>query len=430
MSAFAYRQGVLAAEDVALDGLALRVGTPFYCYARRALEERYRAYAEGCAKAGLDALVAYGIKANDSLAVIATLARAGAGADVVSEGEIRRALRAGVAAERIVFSGVGKTQAEIAFALATGIRQINVESEAELAAVVDVAGATGRRAPVALRVNPNVDAGTHDKIATGRKGDKFGVALDDAEALYARMAADARLDVRGLAVHIGSQILSLDPFRTAFTRVADAARRLRAAGHPVATFDFGGGLGVGYRGETAPTPAAYAAVIADAIAGLDVAVIVEPGRSIVAEAGVLVTRVIYVKRTHGHTFVIVDAAMNDLLRPVMYDAYHDIRPVREPVAGAPRSPVEIVGPICESADAFARARPLPPVEPGHVLVIENAGAYGRVMASCYNARPLIPEVLVHGNRADIIRRRPTFEESIALESIPGWLACAAAQGAA
>ncbi len=430
MSAFAYRAGVLHAEDVALDRLAERVGTPFYCYSRRAIEQRYRAYAEGCAQAGLDALIAYGVKANDNLAVIATLARMGAGADVVSEGEIRRALRAGVGAGRIVFSGVGKTQPEIGFALATGIRQINVESEAELALVAEVAGAAGQRAPVALRVNPNVDAGTHDKIATGRKGDKFGVTLDDAPALYARMAADERLDARGLAVHIGSQILVLDPFRAAFSRVADVARRLKAAGHPVTTLDFGGGLGVGYRGEAAPTPAAYAAVIAEAIDDLGVGVIVEPGRSMVAEAGVLVTRVTYVKETHGHTFVVVDAAMNDLLRPAMYDAFHDIRPVREPAADAPRAPVEIVGPICESADAFARARPLPPVGPGHVLVIADAGAYGRVMASCYNARPLIPEVLVHGNRADIVRRRPSFEESIALETIPGWLARAAARGAA
>lgn len=430
MNVFAYRKGVLHAEDVALDRLAERIGTPFYCYAARGLEQCYDDYVRGLAAAGLRALVAYGVKANDNLAVIATLARRGAGADVVSEGEIRRALAAGIAPGRIVFSGVGKTRDEIIFGLQTGIRQINIESEAELDTIVACAATLGVRAPVALRVNPNVDAGTHDKISTGRKGDKFGVVIDDVPLLYARMAADARLEACGLAVHIGSQIVDLAPFRAAFGQVAETARRLIATGLPVAALDFGGGLGVAYRGETPPSPADYAGAIAEAVRGLGVDVIVEPGRSMVAGAGVLVTRVIHVKRSRDRVFVVVDAAMNDLLRPAMYDAHHGIRPVAEPAPGAAASPMEVVGPICESSDAFARGRPLPPIEAGHVLVIEHAGAYGRVMASCYNARPLIPEVIVHGDRADIVRRRPTFEESIALESIPGWLAQPAAKGAA
>jgi diaminopimelate decarboxylase len=428
MTAFQYRNGVLHAEGVALDRLAETVGTPFYCYAAAALQARYDAYAKGLERAGLKALVAYGVKANDSLAVIATLARRGAGADTVSEGEIRRAMLAGIAPERIVFSGVGKTAGEIAHALARGIGQFNVESEPELEVLAAVAGRLGRAASVALRVNPDVDALTHDKIATGRKGDKFGVAIEDVPGLYARIAATPGIVARGLAMHIGSQLTTIQPFRRAFARLAEAARDLLARGMPVATLDVGGGLGIPYRDETPPSPAAYAGAIAEAVKGLAVSIVVEPGRSMVGEAGVLVTRVIYVKRARDKTFLVVDAGMNDLIRPAMYDAWHGLRPVAEPRAGAATEAVDIVGPICESSDVFARARPLPPVEQGQLLVIENAGAYGRVMASCYNGRPLIPEVMVHGAQSDVIRRRPTYEEMTALEAMPGWLA--ATKGAA
>ncbi|MEX2648063.1 MAG: diaminopimelate decarboxylase [Alphaproteobacteria bacterium] len=430
MSAFVYRDGVLHAEGVALDRLAEQVGTPFYCYSAGTLEARYDAYARGFAAAGVAALIAYGVKANDNLAVIATLARRGAGADTVSAGEIRRALAAGVAPERIVFSGVGKTRDELAFALSAGVGQINVESEAELGALTEVARRLGRVAPVALRVNPDVDAGTHDKIATGRKGDKFGVPLEDSAELYARMAATPGLAVRGLAMHIGSQLTDIAPFRVAFGRLAEAARSLVAQGQPVATLDFGGGLGVPYRDEAPPSHAAYAGAIAEAIRGLEVAVVVEPGRSLVGESGVLVMRVLYVKRSRGKTFVVVDAGMNDLLRPAMYDAWHGLRAVVEPSAGTGLEPVDVVGPICESSDVFARSRPLPPMAEGQLLVIDGAGAYGRVMASCYNGRLLVPEVMVRGTRSDIVRRRPTFEESIALEAMPSWLAAADARGAA
>jgi len=430
VTAFAYRDGVLHAEGVSLAHLADEVGTPLYVYAAGAIEASYDAYARGLADAGLRALVAYGVKANDNLAVIATLARRGAGADVVSGGEIARAIAAGIVPGRIIYSGVGKTPAEIVQALDAGIRQFNVESAAEIDTIARIAGDHGVTAPVALRVNPDVDAGTHHKIATGRKGDKFGVDMVDAPALYARMAADRRLAPRGLALHIGSQILSLAPFRAAFGALAGLARTLRAEGLPVATLDFGGGLGVAYRDDAeAPSRADYGRVIAEAIGDLLVDVAIEPGRSIVAMAGVLVTRIVATKESHGTRFVVVDAAMNDLLRPAMYDAYHGIRPVVRPRT-EDESLVDVVGPICESSDVFARARPMPPVAARHVLVIDAAGAYGRVMASCYNARPLIPEVMVRGDRAEIIRRRPTFEESIALEAMPPWLAPASTQGAA
>jgi diaminopimelate decarboxylase len=430
VTAFAYRDGVLHAEGVSLARLADEVGTPFYVYAAGAIEASYDAYARGLADAGLRAIVAYGVKANDNLAVIATLARRGAGADVVSGGEIARSIAAGVAPGRIIYSGVGKTPAEIAQALDVGIRQFNVESAAEIDTIARIAGDRGVAVPVALRINPDVDAGTHHKISTGRKGDKFGIDMADAPALYARMAADRRLAPRGLALHIGSQVLSLAPFRAAFGAMAGLARTLRAEGLPVASLDFGGGLGVAYRDDAeAPSRAAYGRVIAEAIGDLPVEVAIEPGRSMVALAGVLVTRVVATKESHGTRFVVVDAAMNDLLRPAMYDAFHGIRPVAQPVSDD-RGLVDVVGPICESSDVFARARPMPPVAAGHVLVIDAAGAYGRVMASCYNARPLIPEVMVRGDRADIIRRRPTFEETIALEAMPAWLAPAATQGAA
>lgn len=429
MSAFAYRHGVLHAEGVSLAALADQVGTPFYVYSAGAIEANYSAYARGLADAGLRSLIAYGVKANDNLAVIATLARRGAGADVVSGGEIARALAAGVAADRIVFSGVGKTEPEIAEGLRAGIRQFNVESEAEIATIARIAGAMGVVAPVALRVNPDVDAGTHHKISTGRKGDKFGVELAEAPRLYARIAGDRHLAARGLAVHIGSQVMTLAPFRAAFGAVARAARALMADDLPVAVLDFGGGLGVAYRDDAEPpSQSAYAQVIAEAIGDLPVEVIIEPGRSMVALAGVLVTRVIATKDSHGTRFAVVDAAMNDLLRPAMYDAHHGIRSVIQP-ATPDRTLVDIVGPICESSDVFARARPMPPMAAGHVLVIDGAGAYGRVMASCYNARPLVPEVMVRGDMAEIIRRRPTFAETIALEAMPAWLA-PAAKGAA
>jgi len=419
--AFAYRHGTLHAEGVALERVAAEVGTPFYVYAEGALAANYDAFARGFAAAGRPALIAYGVKANDCLAVIAALARRGAGADVVSGGEIRRALAAGVAPERIVYSGVGKTRAEMELALATGIRQFNVESEGELLLLDRVARERGAKAPVALRVNPDVDAGTHDKISTGRKGDKFGIDLADALALYARATALPGIAVRGLAVHIGSQIVELAPFRRAFGRVTEAVGALRGQGLPVAALDFGGGLGVRYRDETPPAPADYAAMIAEVTKGLDLEIVVEPGRALVASAGALVTQVLYVKGSGSKRFLVVDAAMNDLIRPALYGAHHPVRTLRAQAPDAQLGPADIVGPVCESGDVLARDRSLPLMEAGQLLVIGLAGAYGRVMASCYNARDLIPEVFVRGEEWTIARRRPTFDESVALETVPDWL---------
>ena len=419
MNHFAYRDGALHAEEVPLADIAEAVGTPLYCYSTATLERHYRVFA--AAFAGVPATVCYSLKANANLALVRTLAALGAGADVVSGGELRRALAAGVPAGRVVFSGVGKTREEMALALDAGILQLNVESVSELDALSEVAASRGVRAPVALRVNPDVDAHTHEKITTGRRDNKFGIPLARAGEVYARAAALAGIELVGLAVHIGSQLTGLAPLEAAFERMAALARELRAAGHPVERLDLGGGLGIRYGDETPPLPDAYAGMVKRVTGGLGCRLLLEPGRVLVGNAGVLVTRVLYVNDGGRRTFVVVDAAMNDLLRPALYGAYHPIEPVVEPAPGAAESPVDIVGPVCESGDLFAADRPMPPLAAGDLLAIRAAGAYGAVMASSYNSRPLVPEVLVKDAAFAVVRRRPGDDEMLALESLPDWL---------
>jgi len=425
VSEFAYRNGVMHVEDVPLPRIAEAVGTPFYCYSRGALVRAYAAFA--AALGGLDATICYSIKANGNLAVVRAFAELGAGADVVSGGELERALAAGIRPAQVVFSGVGKTRAELAQALAAGIGQFNVESEAEIETLSALAHARGTRAAVAIRINPDIDALTHDKIATGRASDKFGIPWPDARVAYRRAAALPGLAIAGIAIHIGSQMTSLVPLEAAFCRVADAVAMLRADGHGIRRIDLGGGLGIAYRfavegqSETVPSPADYGAVVRRVIAPLGAEIICEPGRALVGDAGVLVTQVILCKRNKARAFVVVDAAMNDLIRPALYGAYHEILPVRAPAAGAERAPVDVVGPVCESSDFFARERPLPPVAAGDVLVVASAGAYGAVNSSTYNARALVPEVMVSGNAFAVVRRRLTVTDMLALETVPDWL---------
>lgn len=416
MAEFAYRNGTLHAEGVPLDRLARAVGTPFYVYSAGGLRRTYRAYAE--AFADLSATICYALKANSNQAVLRVLAREGAGADVVSGGELRRALAAGIPAARVVFSGVGKTEAELADALRRGVGQINVESEPELDVLDQVARRLGKRPHVSLRVNPDVDAGTHAKITTGTHENKFGIDFATARRLFAS-GSRRQAHVDGLALHIGSQLTDLKPLARAYSRVVALARELRAAGHPVARLDLGGGLGIRYRDETPPAPSALARVVKKAVGDLDCALVLEPGRSIVGEAGLLVSRVIYVKDGAARRFVVVDAAMNDLLRPALYGAYHAILPARRR-AGATRS-VDVVGPVCESSDTFAVRRPLPPLRAGDLLAFASAGAYGSVMASTYNTRPLVPEVLVDGKRHAVVRPRIGVYALIAQDRIPAWL---------
>ena len=420
MNHFQYRNGVLCAEDVPLDRLAEAVGTPFYCYSTATLTRHYKVFAAALPR---NALIAFSVKANGNLAVLKTLGRLGAGADVVSMGELKRALKAGIPGERIVFSGVGKTRDEMRAGLEARIYQFNVESEPELEALSEVASEMGMRAPVTIRLNPDIDAGTHAKITTGTAETKFGVPWSRARGVYRRAAALKGIEVVGVDVHIGSQITELRPFEKAFARVAELVRVLRAEGHNIARADLGGGLGVPYRLDNAPPPEpdAYGKVIAEVTKGLDVQLIFEPGRLIAANAGILVGRTIYVKSGEAKTFVILDAGMNDLIRPAMYDAHHDIVPVKEPGPGAERRSYDVVGPICETADLFARDRDLPVVKPGDLMVLMTAGAYGAVMASGYNARPPAPEVLVHGRRWCVVRPRVTLEALMALDRMPDWL---------
>jgi len=418
MNHFEHRQGRLHAEDVAIADIARAVGTPFYCYSTATIERHYRVFAE--ALAGLDATICYAVKANDNVAVIRTLARLGAGADVVSEGELRRALAAGVPAAKIVFSGVGKTRAEMSFALAAGIGQFNVESEPELEALDEIAAAAGTRAAVALRVNPDVEAHTHEKIATGRKHDKFGIDIDSARRLYARASNMRGIEPVGLAVHIGSQLTSLVPFRAAFERVAGVVRELRAEGLAVRRLDLGGGLGIIYENESPPHPDDYARMVREVTAGLGVALVFEPGRLIVGNAGVLVTSVIYVKKTPERRFVIVDAAMNDFIRPTLYGARHRVTPVVQ-APGAALHGSDVVGPVCETGDILAKDVKLPDLAPGDLLAIESTGAYGAVMASTYNTRLPVAEVMVNRDQFSVIRPRPEYRDLISLDRVPDWL---------
>ncbi|HEX8665566.1 MAG TPA: diaminopimelate decarboxylase [Beijerinckiaceae bacterium] len=420
MHHFDYRAGVLHAEDVDLRALAEDVGTPFYCYSSATLERHYRVFAEAFADA--DALVCYAVKANSNQAVLKTLGRLGAGMDIVSEGELRRALAAEVPAERIVFSGIGKTRVEMAAGLDAGILCFNVESEPEMEALAEVAGAKGVRAPVSVRVNPDVDARTHRKIATGKSENKFGIPISRAREVYARAARLPALKVVGVDMHIGSQITDLTPFGNATELLAGLARDLMAEGHDLHHIDLGGGLGVPYREDEVPPPdpAAYAAVVKRATKGLNLKLVFEIGRMIAGNAGILVTRVLYVKRGEGRTFVIVDAGMNDLIRPTLYDAHHDVKPVAEPV-GAKRIVADVVGPVCESGDYLALGREMPEVEAGDLLAVMTAGAYGAVQAGTYNTRPLVPEVLVRGGQAAVVRPRQTCDELIGLDRLPEWL---------
>ncbi len=421
MDHFEYRDGVLHAEGVPLTRIAAEVGTPAYVYSTATLERHYRVMEQ--ALAGLPHLICYSLKANGNLAVVATLARLGAGADVVSEGEMRRALAAGVPSDRIIFSGVGKTEREISLGLGHDIRQFNVESEPELEAISRIAAASGRTARIAIRVNPDVDARTHAKIATGKAENKFGVPISRARDVYAHAARLPGLEIVGVDLHIGSQLTELAPFEAAFTKLAELTRELRADGHEIRRIDLGGGLGIPYArsNEAPPLPFDYGELVRRTVGDLGCEIEVEPGRLIAGNAGVLLARVIYRKAGEGRDFLILDAAMNDLVRPAMYDAWHDIVPVNEPPPGATVAPVDVVGPVCETGDTFARARPLPPLDAGDLVVFRTAGAYGAVMASEYNARPLAPEVLVMGDAFATVRQRPTYTEMLARDTLPPWM---------
>jgi len=420
MHHFNERNGVLFAEDVPLPMLADQVGTPFYCYSTATLERHYRVFAAAFAE--VSTLVCYSVKANSNQAVIATLARLGAGADIVSGGELTRALAAGIAADRIVFSGLGKTREEMAAALKVGILCFNVESEPELVALSEVATSGGREAPVSVRVNPDIDAKTHKKIATGKAENKFGVPISRAREVYAHAAKLPGLRIAGVDMHIGSQITELAPFDNAAALLAELARELLREGHGIEHLDLGGGLGIPYRPDDPepPPPSAYADTILRHTRGLDLKLIFEIGRMIVGNAGILVTRVLYVKRGEAKTFIVVDAAMNDLIRPTLYEAYHDIRPVRARKSSALIT-ADVVGPVCESGDFFAHDRRLPACEAGDLLAIMTAGAYGAVQASTYNTRPLVPEVLVRGKDFAVVRPRLTVEAIVALDRLPPWL---------
>ncbi len=407
-------------EDVRLADIVAAVGSPVYVYSTATLERHYRAFHD--AFAPREVMIAYAVKANGSLSVLRTLARLGAGADTVSEGEIRRALAAGTPPERIVFSGVGKTDAELAFALDVGVAEINVESEPELDRLILIAKTKGARPTVALRINPNVGAGGHAKITTGDEGNKFGVSMAEAERLYAKAAAAPELDIAGVACHIGSQISDLGPMETAFAAMRALVERLRAQGLMVRRLDLGGGLGVPYFDQPEPpSPKVYAEMVERVVGDLDVELAFEPGRLIAANAGVLVSQVIQIHtRPSGRKFLVLDAAMNDLVRPAMYDAFHAIRPVAAR-PGAPMVSYDVVGPVCETGDTFARGRELPELAPGDLVAFMSAGAYGASMASEYNARPLIPEALVKGDRFAVTRRRPTYKEMLARDQIAPWL---------
>jgi diaminopimelate decarboxylase len=421
MHHFAYRDGVLHAEAVNLASLAEAVGTPFYCYATATLERHYRVFTG--AFADVPALVCYSMKANSNQAVIKTLARLGSGADAVSGGEIRRARAAGIPPDKIMFSGIGKTAPELALAVDEGILCVNVESEAELELLSSIAAAKGRTMCVSLRVNPDVDPKTHAKIATGKAENKFGIPISRAREVYAHAAKLGGLRVAGVDMHIGSQITELAPFYDAFALLSDFVRTLRADGHRIEHVDLGGGLGIPYRddNEPPPHPDAYGELVKRATKGLDCTLIFEPGRLIVGNAGILVTRVLFVKRGEAKTFVILDAAMNDLIRPTLYDAHHEIWPVREARLNAPRIVADVVGPVCESGDFLALDRDMPEPQAGDLVAIMSAGAYGAVQAGTYNTRPLIPEVMVRDDQWALVRPRVTVEHLIALDRLPPWL---------
>ncbi|HET6620502.1 MAG TPA: diaminopimelate decarboxylase [Dongiaceae bacterium] len=419
MTHFPYVDGELHVEQVPVRRIAEAVGTPFYCYSSAALADNYRAYEKTLGALGIG--IFYSLKANSNQAIIRALGRLGAGADVVSVGEMHRALKAGIPAERIVFAGVGKTEAEMHAALQAGIHQFNVESFGELETLSAVAAKMGVTAPVTLRINPDVDAKTHSKISTGKAENKFGIDIDHAAQFYSAAARMKGIRILGLAVHIGSQLTDIAPYRAAFEKIAELARTLRKAGLTVERIDLGGGIGIAYRDERTIKLEDYAALVNELIVPLGPKVEIEPGRSVVGNAGLLVARVINVKAGVSRRFVIVDAAMNDLIRPSLYDAYHEIIPVALPPGDAPVEPADVVGPVCETGDRFAEQRPLPPLKPGDLVAFAAAGAYGAVMSSTYNTRLPAAEVLVRGERYDIVRPRPSYDHIIGLDKIPDWL---------
>jgi diaminopimelate decarboxylase len=422
MDEFIYRNGALHAENVPIATLAEAVGTPFYCYSAATLRRHYKVLDAALAEAGLaQRLICYSVKANSNLAIIATLAQMGAGADIVSQGELHRALRAGVPAEKIVFSGVGKTAAEMRAALDVGILQFNVESLSEIDLLAETARGAGKTAQIALRVNPDIDAGTHEKISTGKAENKFGIAWEDAQAGFAHARALDGVEATGIDIHIGSQITELDPFRRAFEKIAHLLAALRAQGHDIRRLDLGGGLGVPYGrdNDTPPDPTAYAQIIADTLGDSGCTIMLEPGRLIAANAGILVTSVIRTKQGKAKNFMIVDAAMTELMRPTLYDAHHHIAPVAENAAATKQW--DVVGPVCETGDYLGLDRALPVLESGDLLAIFAAGAYGAVLGSAYNTRLPAPEVLVDGDKWDVVRARPDYAALLAGEKIPDWL---------
>lgn len=421
MRHFAYKDGEMFAEDVALREIAAKVGTPVYVYSTATFTRHYTVFAD--AFKGRKTLIAYSVKANSNIAVLATLAKLGAGADVVSQGELVRALTAGIPANKIVFSGVGKTADEMRAALTAGIRVFNVESLPELERLSDVALSMGKRAPVAFRVNPDVSAGGHEKISTGKAENKFGIAWSSVEAAYARAGELKGIKIVGVDMHIGSQIDSLAPFEAAIEKVGALIAKLRAKGHNIRSFDIGGGLGIPYgdNTKTPPPPSEYGALVKKLTADMDIELIFEPGRMIAGNSGVLLSEVVYVKSGEDREFLIIDAAMNDLIRPALYEAYHEIEPVRAPGRNFNTETYDVVGPICESGDTFTKRRELPEMKASDLLVLHSAGAYGAAQSSQYNTRPLVPEVLVNGDKYAVVRERPTVEEILRSETIPDWV---------
>ncbi len=421
MDHFTYKDGILHAEDVSITDIAAQVGTPFYVYSTATLERHFQLF--DAALDGVDHLVCYAMKAASNQAILKTLARLGAGMDVVSGGEYLRAKAAGVPGDRIVFSGVGKTRDEMTMALQGGIRQFNVESEPEMEALNDVALELGVIAPITIRVNPDVDAKTHAKIATGKSENKFGIPISRAREIYAWANTLKGLDVVGIDVHIGSQLTDLAPFELAYQKVAELTKTLREDGHDIRRLDLGGGLGIPYEktNETPPSPTDYGAMVKRVLGDLGCEIEIEPGRLIAGNAGLLVSSVIYVKEGEDRKFLILDSAMNDLIRPAMYDAYHDIVPVAEPAVASDKEPYDVVGPVCESGDTFAKGRELVSQAAGDMVAFRSAGAYGAVMSSEYNTRPMIPEVLVNKDQFAVIRARPSFDEMINRDTIPSWL---------
>jgi diaminopimelate decarboxylase len=419
MDHFSYKNGEYYAEDVAISDIAKSVGTPFYCYSSATLEHHYKVFSG--AFSDVDAGICFAIKSNDNLAVLTTLARLGAWADVVSGGEIRKVLRAGIKAENIVFSGVGKTAEEMAFALDEGIFQFNVESEPELLLLNDIAVSKGKKARIALRVNPDVDPKTHAKISTGHKESKFGIAMSHALPVYKLANSLAGIDVHGVSVHIGSQLTTLEPFAQAFALVREFVGQLRSEDIAISTVDLGGGLGIPYGKEQPPLPEFYAEIAKRETKDLGVKLLFEPGRVLVGNAGILVSKVLYVKRGENRIFVIVDAAMNDLIRPTLYDAFHEIVSIVPPSGDAPTELVDVVGPVCETGDIFAEQRLMKLPKAGDLIAFRSAGAYGAVMAGTYNARPLVPEIMVKGNKFSIVRPRQTYDELLARDKFPEWI---------